>query len=666
RVERPRRAAWRRRGEWALGAFVALLLLACGLAFHKIRRASEKRRDIERRLEAAIASRLDGPLAVDSRPSEAQVWFDGQAVGVTPLKIPNPTFQRHSLRLQKEFFAPRDLVLEPARDGTRRFRILDPATGRELAVRDAEQGLSIDSVELVRQKGRVEIRTLGVEKAEVRIDGDLYGVTPFSRELDAGEHLFEIQKEGFKEEAFYEKIEGGAKVGRDIVLVPDGQAPVEAPAAHRLRIVSSPSEAVVFVNDEERGRTPCDLELPAGRHQLRLEKKFFEPHAVELTVEAPGSREYALTRVRAAVAFDSEPRGAAVYVDDRRVGVTPLTAEGIDAGSHKATFVLEGHYDQTATFEVVSRAPVDRPVKATLQRIPPGRLAVEADVRGAEVWIDGKPAGRLPLAPRVLESGSRRIRVLGAERTVTVEPGGEVRLSFTAKDLDLARVPEGEFKYGSSEARPGEIYARTEKTGAYWIDVHEVTNEQYAAFLKHIKETGDHGRCHPDEPKGVSHVPAFMNDPRYNGPRQPVVGITWFDAFAYAAWAGKRLPTEPEWEKAARGRTGWIYPWGNDWQVQERRCNASGKDDGFEFTAPVGACPGVSPYGCFDMVGNAREWCADDYVTRTGNRQSILGKVLRGGSFLAKEYNTTTMREYESPLHTSATVGFRCVVDDRK
>ena len=124
----------------------------------------------------------------------------------------------------------------------------------------------------------------------------------------------------------------------------------------------------------------------------------------------------------------------------------------------------------------------------------------------------------------------------------------------------------------------------------FCIDSTEVTNEQYLQFTQHIRETGDHSRCHPEERREppLTHEPVLWKDPRYNGPRQPVVGVTWYDAYAYAAWAGKRLPTEQEWEKAARGKTGWTYPWGNDWGMPERRCNASGKDDGYEFTSPVG------------------------------------------------------------------------------
>jgi formylglycine-generating enzyme required for sulfatase activity len=208
----------------------------------------------------------------------------------------------------------------------------------------------------------------------------------------------------------------------------------------------------------------------------------------------------------------------------------------------------------------------------------------------------------------------------------------------------MVAVPAGEFLCGPDRAKAS--------TGAFYIDRYPVTNAEYQKF---VQATGAEEPAHWRRgawPEGKAD--------------HPVVQIKWDSTNAYAKWAGKRLPTELEWEKAARGTKGWTYPWGNDWAVPERRCNASGKDDGYEFTAPVGACGGASPFGCFDMVGNVREWCLDDYTTKTGTKVLVQGKVLRGGSFLAREYNTTTMRESEPPLHTSATVGFRCVMDERK
>ncbi len=651
--------------EWALAGLVVVLLAVCGYGFHRIRKASHAAAP---RAEETAAEPLVGPMAVDSRPAEAEVWMDDRRVGIAPVLIHALPFERHSIRLVREFHQPRELILQPrTADGKRFYAVLDRATQKELCVRECAPGFALEGIELGRQKGVISITTPRVEKASVYVDGNFYDVTPFEDSLDAGVHQFTISKEGYLDLSFYEKVEGGARVEKALTLLPQGTpesaAAATVPGSVTVHLTSVPAGASVFVNDDERGQTPMDLEVLPGKYELRLTKKYHEPRAVTLTVDSPASREYELAKVRARVSFDSDPQGASVYVDGAKVGVTPVAVDAVDGGPHKARFVLDGHFDQSASFEIVSREAMDRPIKATLQRIPPARLIVESEIAGAEVYLDGKSAGRVPLASRPVDSGTRRVRVLGSERTLSLEAGAEHRVHFSAKDLDLVRIPEGDFMYGSATPNPGEVSARTERTGAYLIDRFETTNEAYGLFYAYMTATGDHSRCHPDEDPGTkqrNHRPAFWTDPIYNGPRHPVVGVTWFDAYAYAAWAGKRLPTEREWEKAARGKTGWTYPWGNDWEVNEKRCNSSGRADGYEFTAPVGACPGQSPFGCFDMVGNVSEWCSEDYPGKSPS------KVIRGGSFRDKEWVTTTSRWYERPDVNNNTVGFRCVVDERK
>jgi len=191
---------------------------------------------------------------------------------------------------------------------------------------------------------------------------------------------------------------------------------------------------------------------------------------------------------------------------------------------------------------------------------------------------------------------------------------------------------------------------------AYYIDRYEVTNAQYRKFVEYIAKTGDHSLCYPNEPKGKDHKPLSFDDPNLCKDDQPVVGVDWYDAYAYCAYVGKRLPTELEWEKAARGEDGRLYPWGNE---RVDRIWVSGSDaDGYDYTAPVNSMPeGKSPYGCFHMLGNAAEWVSDWFDSLELNR------VVRGGGWLNRpigEPVTTIFRMGVEPTAKEKDIGFRC------
>lgn len=234
------------------------------------------------------------------------------------------------------------------------------------------------------------------------------------------------------------------------------------------------------------------------------------------------------------------------------------------------------------------------------------------------------------------------------------------------------------------------------------IDKYEVTNAQYSRFLEWIEENGDEEVRHPDQSRGKSHVPRYwkefnplMREKRFaelapfgrntfTDPELPVVGVDWFDAYAYARWAGKRLPTEAEWELAAKGTEDRLWPWGDHWAWGV--CNAggdkSGEDvgtevydrDGYVYAAPVGSYPASeSPFGVFDMAGNVAEWCADWYagdfyakspVNDPKGPSSGERRVVRGGSSqsVPDEVRSAARRSYE-PDFKKFTIGFRCAKD---
>jgi formylglycine-generating enzyme required for sulfatase activity len=204
---------------------------------------------------------------------------------------------------------------------------------------------------------------------------------------------------------------------------------------------------------------------------------------------------------------------------------------------------------------------------------------------------------------------------------------------------------------------------------AYFIDKYEVSNKDYRNFMK---ATGHS-------------APAYWDDPRLNKPEQPVVGVNWYDATAFCEWQGKRLPTESEWEHAARGPEGYSYPWGNTFDPS--KANFGQRKSA---TVPVDSMPeGQSYYGLHHMAGNVFEWVKDWYdptfykkvphgVNPAGPPKPLwLGgtgtyvdrltvgekRVIRGGSWIAAENTiTTTHRFWNHPSNNSYGVGlgFRC------
>jgi len=229
---------------------------------------------------------------------------------------------------------------------------------------------------------------------------------------------------------------------------------------------------------------------------------------------------------------------------------------------------------------------------------------------------------------------------------------------------EMVEIPEGPFTMGSDDGDPDEGPAHPVYLQGYYIDLNEVTQAEYERFAKMTKR---------ERPR----VPVFEEDiSKLMDPDYPVVGITWNDGFAYCRWAGKRLPTEAEWEKAARGTDQRTYPWG-DTNLDSRIANF-GKDWDSEVYAErlkaVGSYErGKSPYGAYDMVGNVSEWGADwydkDYYGKSpqknphGPSSGVL-KVLRGGSWLdSPTYLRSALRYWFNPAYRYANIGVRCAQD---
>ena len=261
-------------------------------------------------------------------------------------------------------------------------------------------------------------------------------------------------------------------------------------------------------------------------------------------------------------------------------------------------------------------------------------------------------------------------------------------------------VPAGEFLMGSTKndvnAREEEYSQHTVFVNNFYIDQTEITNRMFALFVQatHYRTTAElagQGNVVPMDKEGQPPVSgADWLHPRGPGTNQegqnvPVVQVSWNDANAYCLWVGGRLPTEAEWEKAARGENGGIYPWGNapltgsqantaDSTLGSSFWSDTSVSDGFRFLAPVGSFPaGKSPYGLLDMAGNAWEWVSDWYdpgyfstADAVSNNPQGPGsgtqKVFKGGSFTNGRKNVRSARRgYNDPNVPLDAYGFRCV-----
>jgi len=257
----------------------------------------------------------------------------------------------------------------------------------------------------------------------------------------------------------------------------------------------------------------------------------------------------------------------------------------------------------------------------------------------------------------------------------------------------MVLVQEGSFQMGSdldeimsfcpgwnqgkvckNETYSDEAGVHTVFLDAYYIDQYEVTNQYYELCVQA-------NAC-----KAPADISLGTQDFYYGNPKfylYPVVHVTWYDAQKYCNWRGGRLPTEAEWEKAARGEDQRFFPWGSNFMgVKANLCdmNCTGEtsnqslDDGYPYTSPVGRfAEGKSPYGALDMAGNVWEWVGDwydkaYYSTLPENARNPTGpasgpgRVLRGGSWISNIFNLrATLRLNYKPDYQASQIGFRCV-----
>ena len=295
------------------------------------------------------------------------------------------------------------------------------------------------------------------------------------------------------------------------------------------------------------------------------------------------------------------------------IAASPVPTVTIQTSEPPPTYTIAASLVPTSTIQISEPPPTPRPI-ATARFVPPPAI-----IEVGQLWINS---------------------IDGSE---------------------MVSVPAGEFLMGSKEGTVDEGPEHIVYLDAFYIDKYEINNTQYRKCVEAGRCTRLEKRTNYDDPDFAHH---------------PVVNVTWPWANVYCKWARKRLPTEAEWEKAARGTDGRMYPWG-----EEIDCDhAQFKDCGGQ-TVPIGSLPnGASPYGAFDMAGNVWEWVIDEWqedyyqVSPSSNPQGPSHPrnireihVFRGGSWSeSADLLRSTYRSWYEPNAQYYNLGFRCVMTSPK
>ena len=411
--------------------------------------------------------------------------------------------------------------------------------------------------------------------------------------------------------------------------------------------------ASVNIGGTIRGVTPLTiygLEPGWNNILLKLENYHTTPDRIEVKEDQPKTFVIELKPLVGFLSIESSPQRATIMLDGEiNLGQTPLVGATIPIGDHAYELTLENHYPVSKEFTVEQDYAYDynhriEPVEA--------RLRVYSVPSGANIWLNALIQTKTTPASFELPPGTYSVDVhtegyiqKGTRIALTPNDDGEVLIELLAGQAPqgMVLVPSGAFIFGEENRAPDEEPRRKLSLDAYYIDKYEVTNADFkTVFAGHEITEGE-------------------ND-------FPAQGISWGQATAYAKTIGKRLPTEAEWEKAARGTDGREFPWGETFDATI----SNYKGAGLRQTARVGKFHGnTSPYGCVDMGGNVFEWTSDWYKPYPGNDRvkedyGQRFRVLRGGSFMSDEFGLRCAgRHFDTTDSTRIDYGFRCVMDIR-
>lgn len=575
------------------------------------------------------------------------LWFLASGVAVQIKVLP----ANAQLRVSGSWMTPRFGTLLFVRPG--RYTLRAQAPGYQPAQLDfpvSGQAGQVLAMQLRKLPGRVhfELATPG----SLRIDGGDAIPIPAAIQMAAGRHTVLIEAAGYLPYRGQIEVQGGGKT--------QTYAPTLEANSATVAISSEPSGAQIFIDGQPAGVTPYNARLAASTHHVELRLSGFKPWTMDLLVKAGETQSIGPVRLGlpdASLMVRSNPPGARVMAGGVYRGVTPVRLTLRPEVATTLALALPGHADAARTVKL--RAGSQEEVKVELTPIV-GNIAVHVTPADAEIWVDGTSRGQgnqtLSLTTVAHQVELRKTGFLSSTNTVTPRLGLDQALDVTLLteaqqraahtpltvrahgSIEMRLMPAGHFTMGSTRREPGrranEGQRPVELRRTFYLSTHEISNAQFREFR-------------PEHKSGV------FGGVSLNLDNQPVAQVSWQDAAAYCNWlsqqdglppayrpqggelvavtpmsTGYRLPSEAEWEWAARGGPAQHrYPWGDALPVAANSGNyadasarppltdvIAGYEDGFVATAPVGSFA-ASPLGLYDLGGNVSEWTTDLYAT---------------------------------------------------
>lgn len=562
---------------------------------------------------------------------------------------------------------------------------------------------------LKKKPGFITIMSLPDENAQIFIDDKDYGFTPIQElELDAGTYKLKAIAERYQLFSTQIVIEGKEKYQNfNIELLPNWA---------EVTINSEPSDAEVWINGENKGHTPLNLDLLAGKYNLEIRHQDYISYVADFLVIANEPLQLPLAELYSSpshLVITSTPTNASVLIANDPKGATPLTIRLNPNIQHELTLTKPGYRNNQQA--VVLKPGEQKTISEELEPIL-GSIFLNVKPKGSKVFINGKFAGSdslklsLPSAPQRLEVKNPGYEVV--EKIVTPSPNMPKILDVTLNRItnatnqdkpttirtsqgqELKLIFGGKFVMGSSRREQGrrsnETLHTVELIKPFYISTKEVTNGQFKMFMN-------------------THNPGSYKGIDLSAPDLPVVNLSWDDAARYCNWlsenegldkvykeqngsmvsvspipSGYRLPTESEWAWVARVQTNGDthkYSWGNSYPPNTVAGNyadiSAAKiidktiaeyNDGSIVAAPVGNFK-PNRFGIYDLGGNVAEWCHDYHSIYPSLSDEIFidptgppaGKmhVIRGASWMRGDLSTTRLSYRDRDNIKRIDVGFR-------